>query len=87
MCTLRGLSERVVDACTPESEDEKHEQHAERGHVVHGLHQHHQLSPQGGQEADQLQDPQQAKSSQDGQAAVRLADDLPNAARHKHNQT
>lgn len=41
-------------SCIPEREDEQHQQHAERGHVVHRLHQHYELSPQGGQEADQL---------------------------------
>ncbi len=57
MCVLCGW--------IPESEDEEHQQHAERGHIVHGLHQDHQLSPQGRQEANQLQYPQQTKRSQD----------------------
>lgn len=72
----------VLYSCPPESEDEKHEQHAERGHVVHSLHQHHQLSPQGRKEADQLQDPQQTKRSQDRQATISLTNNLPHTANH-----
>lgn len=60
----------VLCVCAPESEDEKHQQHAESGHIVHGLHQHYQLSPQGGQEANQLQNPQQTKCSQHRQPTV-----------------
>lgn len=60
--TLHGV---CVCARVPESEDEKHQQHAECGHIVHGFHQHHQLSPQGRQEANQLKNPQQTKCSQD----------------------
>ena len=43
---------------SPEDEDEEHEQHAEGGHVVHGLHEHHELAPQCGHKAHQLQHPQ-----------------------------
>lgn len=63
----------------PEDEDEEHEQHAERGHVVHGLHEHHQLPPQGWHEAHQLQDSEQPESPEHGQAAVGLAHDLAHA--------
>ena len=75
----------VFGVCIPESEDEEHQQHAEGGHVVHGLHQHHQLSPQGGQEADQLQNPQQTKCPQDGQPPVCLTDYLPHTEEHIPN--
>lgn len=61
----RAYVARCVCARVPESEDEKHQQHAECGHIVHGFHQHHQLSPQGRQEANQLKNPQQTKCSQD----------------------
>lgn len=71
--------------CVPESEDEKHQQHAERGHIVHCLHQHNQLSPQGGQEANQLQNPQQTKCSQDRQPTVCLTNYLPHT--ENNNQT
>lgn len=67
----------------PESEDEKHQQHAEGGHIVHGLHQHHQLSPQGGQEAYKLEHPQQTKRPQDRQPAIRIANYLPHTENHK----
>lgn len=48
----------------PEDEDEKHEQHAEGGHVVHSLHQYHQLPPQGRHEPHKLNDPQQSEGPQ-----------------------
>ena len=53
--------------------------YAEGGHVVHGLHEHHQLAPQCGHEAHQLEHPQQPEGAQHRQPAVRLPDDLPHA--------
>lgn len=59
MWTVNNLKAFIVySAGIPEGEDEEHQQHAECGHIIHGLHQHYQLSPQGGQEPDQLQHPQ-----------------------------
>lgn len=48
----------------PEYKYKEHQQHAECGHVVHSLYQHHELPPQGRKEPDQLQNPQQAEGSQ-----------------------
>jgi len=38
----------------PKDEDEEHQQHAEGGHIVHGLHQYHQLPAQSREEPHQL---------------------------------
>lgn len=66
-------------ASSPEDEDEEHKEHAEGGHVVHSLHQHHELAAQCGHETHQLQHPQETESPQHREAPVRLADDLPDA--------
>ena len=55
------LAAEEVHAQDAEDEDEEHEEAEEDGHVVHGPEHHDQLSPQVRQEADQLQDSQQAE--------------------------
>lgn len=66
----------------PEYEYEQHQQHAERGHVVHGLHQHYKLPPQGRKEPDQLQNSQQTEGAQHRQASLSLHPNLPHAVVH-----
>lgn len=54
----------------PEDKDEEHEKHAERGHIVHGLHQDHQLAAQSWHEADQLQHAKQPECSEHRQTPI-----------------
>ena len=61
---------RMPHLPSPEDEDEEHKQHAEGGHVVHGLHEHHELPLQRRQEAHQLQHPHQAEGPQHRQAPL-----------------
>lgn len=63
----------------PEDEDEEHEKHAEGGHIVHGLHQHHQLPLQSWHETNQLQHAHQPESPEYRQTAALLTHDLPYA--------
>ena len=55
------LAAEEVHAEDAKDEDEEHEEAEEDGHVVHGAEHHDQLSPEVRQEADQLQDSQQAE--------------------------
>lgn len=64
---------------SPEDEDEEHQQHAERGHVVHGLHEDYELALEGWHEADQLQNSHEPKGPQDREPPALLAHYLPHA--------
>lgn len=64
---------------SPKDEDEEHQQHAECGHVVHGLHEDYKLALEGWHEADQLQNPHETKGPQDREPTTLLAHDLPHA--------
>lgn len=66
----------------PEYEYKKHQQHAKCGHIVHSLHQHHQLPPKCRKEPDQLQNPQQAKGAQHRQPSLGLNHNLPHTETH-----
>lgn len=70
----------------PKYEDEEHQQHAEGGHVVHGLHEDDELALEGGHEAHQLQHSHEPKGPQDREAPALLAHDLPHAERGKKGQ-
>ena len=63
----------------PEDEDEENEEGEEDGDVVDGAQHDHQLAAQGGHEADQLEDAQQAEGAQDGEAAAVLLQQLQQA--------
>ncbi len=80
---LNWLNElRVWSA--PECEDEKHEQHTECSHIVHGLHQDHQLSAQSREEAHQFEHTQETKRPQHWKTPIRLPYDLPHTVRETH---
>lgn len=64
---------------SPKDEDEEHQQHAERGHVVHGLHEDYELALEGWHEADQLQNSHEPKGPQDRETPTLLAHYLPHA--------
>lgn len=65
--------------CSPKDEDEEHQQHAECGHVVHGLHEDYKLALEGWHEADQLQNSHEPKGPQDREPPALLAHYLPHA--------
>lgn len=70
---------------SPEGEDEEHEQHTEGGHIIHCLHQDHQLSPQSWQKAHQLEHTQETKSPEHGKTPISLSDNLPYARKDTHH--
>lgn len=55
---------RALTEHPPKYEDEEHQQHAEGGHVVHGLHEDDKLPLQGRHEAHQLQNPHEPEGPQ-----------------------
>ena len=65
---------------SPEYENEEHQEHAERGHIVHGSHEYEQLATQCRQEAHKLEYAKQAKCTQHGQSTSFLPHNLPHAA-------
>ena len=69
--------------CSPKDENEEHQQHAERGHVVHGLHEDYELALEGRHEADQLQNSHEPKGPQDREPPTLLAHYLPHAEGEK----
>ena len=70
---MTTLSQPHITSAVPEDEDEEDEQGKEDGHVVHRLQHDEQLTPQVREESDQLQDPQQAKRPQNGEARAAFA--------------
>lgn len=68
---------------SPKDEDEEHQQHAEGGHIVHGLHEDDELALQCWHEADQLQHPHETKGAQDREPPALLAHNLPHAEEDK----
>lgn len=69
---------------SPEGEDKKHQQHAEGGHIIHCLHQDHQLSPQSRQEAHQLEHTQEPKGPEHGKTSISLSNNLPYTSKDTH---
>lgn len=71
---------------SPKDEDEEHQQHAEGGHVVHGLHEDYELALEGWHEADQLQNSHEPKGPQDREPPALLAHYLPHAEAEKEKK-
>lgn len=65
------LATEQVHAQYAKYEDEQDQEREKRGHVVYGAQHNHQLTSEGGHEANNLENAQQTEGAQNGNTACR----------------
>lgn len=66
------LPKKALIESLPENEDKEYEEGKEDGDIVNGAQHDDQLATESGHKADQLENAQQAKGAQDGEATAML---------------